>query len=489
MRHFKNKVKKEFESQLDTNLNFNISNLKSDFSGNSHKKVVVRRTIIIFASILTLCAISIPIFKLLDKEETLKLYKKTYVQSELKQIEKNSFKKLNDINYPDGKKGEYKVSKDYYDSIIEFSNKLYPFLEEENSSFSPLNLYMNLNILSLASNNNIVIEALDNLLGMTKETRAPDFVNAYKNDYFYNDYGTIQMYNGYFATNKYDVNNTFINNLTKHYTEAYQVDFNSSAAVNKILNWIDQKVQDKNFLSREDLNISDDTAFLLMSTFYFRNNWNNPFINQNTKEDKFYLDNEIEINVPYLRHSYYGEYYDYGDYISCYDYFKNGQKIKYIISKGDTSNNTFELVKNKNIFQDDENKKNMSSEDGLNPIINLKMPKFESEYMIDFSQILKDNGLAYLFDELSCSFNDAFTNLPDDISIYLDYVKQKNLVSFNEEGTMVKSVTVSSGNMATTSKPTIVDTIDVNLNRPFIYIIYDTNDLPIFVGNLHNPLK
>ena len=31
------------------------------------------------------------------------------------------------------------------------------------------------------------------------------------------------------------------------------------------------------------------------------------------------------------------------------------------------------------------------------------------------------------------------------------------------------------------------DTLDVDLNQPFIYIIRDINDTPIFVGHVDNP--
>jgi serine protease inhibitor len=31
------------------------------------------------------------------------------------------------------------------------------------------------------------------------------------------------------------------------------------------------------------------------------------------------------------------------------------------------------------------------------------------------------------------------------------------------------------------------DTLDVKLNQPFIYIIRDANDTPIFVGHVDNP--
>ena len=490
MKNLKEKVKKEFESQIDINLCFDSSTLEANSKKYSRKKIVIRRSILATISIATLCIISIPIIKSLETKETFKQFKKQYSQSELRQIEQDSFKKLNDVTYPESNQTCI-VSDEYRNSIIEFSNKIYSYIHQENSSFSPLNLHMTLSILSLASNNEIALSALDNLLGMNKETRENDFINAYINDYYYNSYGTIQMYNGYFSTNEYEENQDFISSLTRHYTEAYRVNFKSDNAINKILDWVDQKVQDKNFLNKKDLEIKESTAFILMSTLYFKNSWWTSFNTKDTKKDSFYLEDGSELDISYLFHSYYGDCYDYGDYISCYDYYTNGSKIKYLIPKNDISKSIFELIQDENIFKDDETRKIIPKSDWLqNPIINLRVPKFENEFMIDFSPILKENGLEYLFNEGSHSFDYVFSNLPFDQSIYLSYVKQKNHISFDEDGTTIKSVTFAMGdNKATAMPPMTADTIEVNLNRPFVYIVYDSNDLPIFVGNVNNPIK
>lgn len=492
MKNLKDKVKKEFESQIDTELDFDTTTLNPN-PKSFQNKIIIRRSIIAAVSVVALCIISIPIsipiLLMLDTKDTFKTYKKEYTQSELKQIELNTFKKLNDVSYPE-QFSKREVSDEYRESVIDFSNKMYFAIDQNNAAFSPLNLYMNLSILSLASNNENTLKEFDNLLGMSKESREKDFINAYINDYFYNSSGTMQMYNGYFATNKFDANNDFISSLTRHYTEAYQVDFNSDASINKILSWIDQRVQDRNFLNKNDLEIDENTAILLISTLYYKNTWFHKFDKQDTIENVFYLEDRSTLTIPYLSHKYFGECYDYEDYISCYDYYVNGLKIKYIIPKTDVSKSIFELIHNKNIFVDDETRRIKPETSWYeNPIINLKVPKFENECLVDFSSTLKANGLRSLFDPNSHSFDYAFDNLPSNMSIYLDYVKQKNHISFDESGTTLKSVTFSGFKGATSAAPMTTDTIDVNLNRPFVYIIYDSNDLPIFVGNLNNPIK
>ena len=105
---------------------------------------------------------------------------------------------------------------------------------------------------------------------------------------------------------------------------------------------------------------------------------------------------------------------------------------------------------------------------------------------MDFSDVLKDCGLSYLFEENSHSFNYAFPDLGASESVHLKFVKQKNKVAFSEDGTTIKSVTMSA-EMPTSVGPMEIITVDVNLNKPFIYVIYDSNDLPIYVGHLDKP--
>jgi serine protease inhibitor len=69
--------------------------------------------------------------------------------------------------------------------------------------------------------------------------------------------------------------------------------------------------------------------------------------------------------------------------------------------------------------------------------------------------------------------------------IFISECKQKNKVSFNEDGTTIKSVTWT-GFGAGSAGP-MPDGIEVQLNQPFIYVIYDENDLPLYVGNVVNP--
>lgn len=444
------------------------------------KKFISCFLLLLIGIILTSCGLS--------KEVVISFnpYKKQYTQSELALISNDSFVSLNRINFPNLNKETYNVKKEYIDSILNFSFDIYKRIDKtKNMFFSPMGLYSVLSIVSLACNIPEINNVFDQVLYQTKEERNNNYADFYKSNYFVNEDGTVQFYNGVFSTNKYEANHDFISLLTKYYCEAYSMNFYNDQDVNKMLEWIDKRVQSEKFLNKKDLEIDETTAMFIINTLYFNNKWANSFATSKTKEGPFYLNNNEQIQTNYMHHSYLGLAYDYGTYLSVYDYYKNGYSVQYLISK-DHKDNIFELLGDYNFLIEDENKRILSSENEDYLIINLDVPKFKNECLINFNDILIELGLDIIFDENSHSLDGAFSNLPIDYSTYLSYVKQKNIVSFSEDGTEIKSTTYAMvGNMS--SAPIYRDTINVTLDNPFIYIIYDENHIPLYIGNLNNP--
>ncbi len=67
-------------------------------------------------------------------------------------------------------------------------------------------------------------------------------------------------------------------------------------------------------------------------------------------------------------------------------------------------------------------------------------------------------------------------------NIYLQNVKQRNEIDFNENGTIVRSLSTASFG-AGSAGVTEMNTVEVKLNQPFIYIIKDINGSPTFNKN------
>lgn len=482
MFNLKRKVKKDFENKTDVNFSFDVSKLPEL---DNHKKSRASRYIVAIslACVVVLCVILIPVFaggvQILDSFQA---YKSNYSLNEMKLIESSSFKKLNEVTYPSSEYQKYSISANYRDAVLDFTSKIYNKVDKarDDFSFSPLGLYSNLDIVSLASDDALVGQEFDSLLG-DRDMRRSNYRSMYQSDFFANDYGTMQMYNGVFQSKEYDYNQNFVDDLSRFYTESYQIDFSNENDIDKVLSWVDQKVDSQNFMNKEDLQIDEDSAILFLSTLYFNNEWNSKFSTSQSYEDSFMLDDGSTIETTFMTHVYRGDIHINDDFVSVFDYYQNGFKINYIVPKSLDGGDIISLTDENVIFD-----KSINMDDA---IIDLSVPRFKSSCMIDFTDVLKELGLVKVFEEDSQALNHAFDNLGSDYSAYLSYTKQKNEVSFDEDGSEVKSVTFSMGNMTTTSKPDDQNIYSVKLNQKFIYVIYDSNDLPVYVGIVNNPKK
>ena len=457
----------------------------------------MKKTIAIFITIITaftmVFAFSACDGVALGKESKIKAFEKSYSINEIKNIENNSFKKLNEVAYPSKEIEKFGVSDEFKAAVTNMAHTVYTLAsagKTDNFSYSPLGLYKNLSVVSLASDDQKALAEIDAVLGLDKDARKQNLINTFKTNYFSTENGTVQMYDGAFFTNEFTVNNGLIAALSEHYVEAFGVDFAEDGGINKMLDWVNGKVNEKNFIDKQFLQIDDDTAAFFFTTLFFDNKWRTTYNTESSAVDKFYGTSKTS-DVTFMRHSYYGDCYDYGEYITCYDYYLTGLKIKYIVPV-DKNADIFSLVDGVNFFVDDESRKITPPEDeeenyyAKGIIVNLKMPKFSTEYTFDFSATLKVLGIVEAFNDKGHAFNYAFSDMPQDYYTYIKFVKQKNKAAFSEDGTTIKSVTVTQMAKGTAAAPMRIKTINVDLDRPFIYVIYDANDLPLCVGNVND---
>lgn len=69
----------------------------------------------------------------------------------------------------------------------------------------------------------------------------------------------------------------------------------------------------------------------------------------------------------------------------------------------------------------------------------------------------------------------------------MQYVRQKSSLSFDEDGTEIKSLTFSKGSNKAIGPAIEGETMKIQLNQPFLYVVYDSNDLPLYMGKVDQP--
>lgn len=109
------------------------------------------------------------------------------------------------------------------------------------------------------------------------------------------------------------------------------------------------------------------------------------------------------------------------------------------------------------------------------------IPKFETEYSTEMSEILKSMGMSLAFDEDNADFSGLGSSSAG--NIYINRVIHKTFISVAEKGTKAGATTVIE--MANKSDAAPDEPKRVYLDRPFVYMLVDCeNNLPFFIGTM-----
>ena len=476
------KIKQDLQKDLD--LNFDVSKLEDN------KKVSprnVKRGIFIgaisFVSVVVLAIVAIPVsIFIMTMDISYKPIKRSFSLHQARVVENNSFKSLNTIVYPDANKETNILSGEERSAYLSYCNEIYQSMDmnsEKNTMFSPLTLYgFFMSSYGMISDENVK-NAYNSLLGLDETTRVNFYQKLFENNFNCYDNGIVELHNGAFIQDKGEgsINNEYIDYLTSIYNEAFALNFKKNDDVNKMVDWVNKIMGDNSYLKKDDLYLQDDTVFYLFSTLYFNMKWQTEFRNTNSYKDNFYAEDGTN-KVNFMKHRIYVDVYEYPDYVVVTDKYDHDYSVTYIVPKS-LESDINELVDGINIFNYDEAYLKHPS------FVDLDVPTFNLKEGINFKKLISNLGLGIIFESENRTFNNLYNDNLDGEPIYLSLLRQKNMISFTEEGTIIKSLNIAGGAEGV-YYPT--EGIQIKLNQPFIYIVRDQNNLPIYVGHMDNPL-
>ena len=107
------------------------------------------------------------------------------------------------------------------------------------------------------------------------------------------------------------------------------------------------------------------------------------------------------------------------------------------------------------------------------------MPKFQTEFDVEMSEVLKSMGMTDAFDPYKADFSGLATY--NGGNIFINRVLHKSFISVGEQGTRAGAATVIEAAAESAMEPEKIK--EVILNRPFLYMIWDMEACqPIFMG-------
>lgn len=110
------------------------------------------------------------------------------------------------------------------------------------------------------------------------------------------------------------------------------------------------------------------------------------------------------------------------------------------------------------------------------------IPKFETEYGIEMSEVLQEMGMTDAFDWRAADFSRLGTYNVDGVNICINRVLHKTFISVTEQGTRAGAATAVE---MVERGVEIEEFKEVVLDRPFVYMLIDCEtNLPFFIGTM-----
>lgn len=378
------------------------------------------------------------------------------------------------------KLSDYNISKEEYGLFVRkinsFSAKASAkILNEDVDIISPLSLYMNLAMTSTITDGNTQKEILDFLnidyIDILNYTNALYGLSMKEKLYNNEICNKETLVNSIWISNSINYKKDSLNDLYNYFNaSSFVVDYSNKNTSNHICNYISDNT---NGLIKPDLQIPEETIFMLINSLYVSDLWNETGLEytKNDYEFKNYNNTNISkkflVGKPYLGTPYIGE-----DYSCFYQKTSNNLKLTFILPND-----------NKNIYT-------IMNEDNLNTILGLDsmdyykddetysypvFPEFESSYSDDLKDELLQLGIKSLF------------QLTNDYKLFEEKAYVSNLIQMsklkvNNKGIEGAAVTMS----VVEGANSIEKIIEFVIDRSFGYILSDFYGVPLFIGIVDN---
>ena len=395
-------------------------------------------------------------------------------------------KRLDDLVSIDAEKGKI-TDKTFADAEMNFGVELLKKCfdptksGEENLLISPLSISSALAMTANGADNNTLAE-MEKLLG---NGMSLDDINKYMayylsnlpdekkeklciaNSIWFRDDPTFKVYDDFLNQNK------------KFYgSEIYQTEF-SDKTVSDVNGWVNRNTNGMipKLLEKGALDTTDEKIMMMMliNTLYFEAEWTAPYYYSTDGEFTDLNGNKHSIKRLDSKETY---YYDLGDADAFEKSYGNGDyKFVGILPREKSITEYISGLDAKKLAEGLRNPEDPEKVD-----VYTMIPKFTYDYSKSLKDVLTDLGMADAFDLKKADFSKI-----NDLSVegasplYIDDVLHKTRIELNEKGTKAAAVTAVMM-AAGCSMPEPKKEVHIELDKPFVYMILDKNNLPLFIG-------
>ena len=358
--------------------------------------------------------------------------------------------------------------------VTDFAIRLFKASEEsgKNTLISPLSVLCALAMTANGAEEETLAQ-MEEVLGMTTEE-----LNLYLYSYMQNlpqgEKYKLSLANSIWFTEdeRFTVNQDFLQTNANYYgADIYKAPFDKQT-LKDINNWVKQNTDE---MIPEILDqIPPEAIMYLVNALAFEAEWSEIYEKHQVKDGEFTKEDGTKQDVKFM----YGSEGTYLEDEKATGFMKRYKGGKYAFVA---------MLPNEGVSVSEY----IASLDGesLNALlanpqyatVHTSIPKFETEYKVEMSEILKSMGMTEAFDMYNADFEGLGTSTGG--NIYISRVLHKTFISVGEKGTKAGAATVVEMKDGAAAEPQ--EPKEVYLDRPFVYMLVDCeNNIPFFIGTM-----
>ena len=352
---------------------------------------------------------------------------------------------------------------------------------ENNMVYSPANLYLALCMLAETTDGESRAQVL-NLLGLSSVEQARGAANAlWRNLYRDSATGRTLLANSIWLNEQFDYHEDTVDTLANdYYASTFRAPMGDKATDEAIHAWINENTNHLLENAANSLKTDTNTLLMLISTLYFKGTWADQFEPFNTSADTFTTASGTEQKIDFMHRTKNGNYYRGESFTVASLPFRDGTAMWFLLSDEgvsldqitwnlpmmavDTSEGCYELPALE-----------LAAQQGYGEI-HWSVPKFDVDSDLDLIPTLESLGVTDIFTDGVADFSPL-----TDLDALVSAVKHAARVKVDEEGCEAAAFTAIMAE-TTAAMPEQLPVVEMNLNRPFGFLITGVDGLPLFTG-------
>ena len=358
--------------------------------------------------------------------------------------------------------------------VTDFAIRLFKASEEsgKNTLISPLSVLCALAMTANGAEEETLAQ-MEEVLGMTTEE-----LNLYLYSYMQNlpqgEKYKLSLANSIWFTDdeRFTVNLDFLQTNADYYgADIYKAPFDKQT-LKDINNWIEEKTDGMIKDALDD--IPSAALMYLINALAFDAEWMTIYEKHQVRDGEFTKEDGTKQDVEFM-YGTEGTYLEDEKATGFKKYYKGGKYafVAMLPNEGVSVSEYVDSLTGESL--------NVLLTNPQNTTVYTSMPKFETGYSVEMSELLGSMGMTDAFSAESANFKSLGTSSAG--NIFINRVLHKTYISVGEKGTRAAAVTIVEPGDGAAMEPE--EPKEVYLDRPFVYMLVDCeNNIPFFIGTM-----